>query len=216
MNDTTQDKQAEPEAGADNNRRLAWFETREAALAEELVARELVTAELAAEDGFDPVAVLVASRDALKTELLEVITDRDKAQAALAKAVAAGQAAKRAAPRGQGRAAKVLKDNPGTEDLLKAIAAAGTIEVVASDGKRELVEIAPLEVKPHHFRRVSRGLALAVPDFAVHAPQPGQPALSLAAWALFIDGKLAACRARKGTMTLGGGARHNLASDVLF
>lgn len=101
--------------------------------------------------------------------------------------------------------------------LLELIDAAEKVEVVASDGKQEVMAVKPLEVtgtKP--WRVTAVGLQLELPVWLVHGPKAGDPPYQLAGWGLFIDGKLRAYRARPRTLQMGGGQQYNLGGDVIF
>lgn len=174
------------------------------------------------------IAVLTAERDALRTDydqakaaLLETMAsltamtaERDALQAALDRAAAAPTVA-RAAPSAKRRAVGAMKDdNPAADDLLTLIGAAEVVEVAFSDGKRELIEVAPLLVAGDVWAKVMGGLALRVPELTVQALQ--DDGLPLQGYALLLDGKQVAWAPRPETLILGGGRQFNLRDDVLF
>jgi hypothetical protein len=220
---TEETKQAEPAAGADNNKRLAWFETREAGLTEYLVKEGFITAEGAARDDFDPVETLrvlhAGKVPALveKLDELEAITaERDQLKAALEKANGKLADAKRGEKQAKPRAIKPPKDPLTGAALIEAIGKAGSIELIASDGKQEITGVEPLVLQAGHFAETQAGIGLTIASFEVTGPPAGKAAFALAGWALLLDGKLVAYRDRGGTLQLGGGQKYNLAGDVIF
>ena len=176
----------------------------------------------------DEIAVLTAERDALQSardaavaenenlvaELASVKAERDALKAAadkVAKAPKVSRAIAGAKPRKVGPL-----DNPGGADLMDAIAAAETVEVVFSDGKFELLQIPALVVSGAAWAKVIGGVALRVPELTLHGPAMGQNPWPLAGYGLFLDGKQAAWAPRPDTLMIGGGMQVNLRDDVIF
>jgi hypothetical protein len=170
----------------------------EAKLAEVIDERD--AAKLRVETAENEIAVLTAERDALQAVA-------DKA----AKAPKVSRAIAGAKPRKVGPL-----DNPGGSDLLDAIAAAETVEVVFSDGKFELLQIPALVVSGVAWAKVIGGVALRVPELTLHGPAMGQNPWPLAGYGLFLDGKQAAWAPRPDTLMIGGGMQVNLRDDVIF
>jgi hypothetical protein len=170
----------------------------EAKLAEVIDERD--AAKLRVETAENEIAVLTAERDALQAVA-------DKA----AKAPEVSRAIAGAKPRKVGPL-----DNPGGSDLLDAIAAAETVEVVFSDGKFELLQIPALVVSGVAWAKVIGGVALRVPELTLHGPAMGQNPWPLAGYGLFLDGKQAAWAPRPDTLMIGGGMQVNLRDDVIF
>lgn len=165
--------------------------------------------------------MLASARDhaeALLTEvqvqLAAVTAERDALQAAAERASAAPKVA-RAQSGGKARKVAVMA-NPKADELLEAIAAAETVEVVFSDGARELVQIPALVVSGTVWAKMIGGLALRVPELLVYGPAVGQTSWPLAGYGLFLDGKQAAWAARADVLQIGGGMQVNLRDDVIF
>lgn len=156
----------------------------------------------------------VAENDRLATEIVVLTAERDALQAAADKLAAAPKVSRSS---GAAKARKVgMVQNPSAADLLEAIAAAETVEVVFSDGKFELVPIAALVVSGAAWAKVIGGVALRVPELLVHGPAVGANAWPLAGYGLFLDGKQAAWAPRPATLMIGGGMQVNLRDDVIF
>jgi len=197
------------------------------ALSAGLLARELVSAADADQDGFDPVVTALSAIDAQAVELTAArkslsaqagATTRTKNQLAKAKAELQNIP-------GKPRALGILKGDPlKPADLLARIAAASTAEIVGSDGRVEIKGIESLTIEGGElapsFRVLGGGLALALPEFIVHGPSDGNKrrgGVSLEGWGLFLDGELVAYRKRDGgSLMLGAGQAYNLAGDVLL
>jgi hypothetical protein len=101
--------------------------------------------------------------------------------------------------------------------LYELAVAAADVEVVATDGAREVLGIPPLPVTASEWRIVNDRLALAPEKrFEVLGPQPGGEPFRVAGYALFVDGELAATSLRDPQHAIGAGQTFNLAGDVAF
>ncbi|WP_408590083.1 hypothetical protein [Novosphingobium sp.] len=147
--------------------------------------------------------------DAAESSLADIAAERDKLQADL-------EAAARAPQARNGSTTKLRKvavlDNPKPDELLEQIRTADLVEIVFSDGKRELPSIAPRVIEGQAWQVNFIGLALNVPELLVEATGPGE----IAGYALFLDGKQAAWAPRPDLLRVGPGAKMNLQGDVLF
>lgn len=151
---------------------------------------------------------------AAANEIAVLTAERDALQAAADKAAAAPKVS-RASAGAEARKVGAL-ENPAKDDLLAAIAAAETVEVVFSDGKLELLQIPALTVSGAAWASVIGGVALRVPELTVYGPAVGQNPWPLAGYGLFLDGKQAAWAPRPDTLIIGGGMQVNLRDDVIF
>lgn len=147
------------------------------------------------------------------TSLLEAMSkERDDLAAKLAKLDAEPKAAKGA------RAAKARKcgpvDNPpALSDLQELIGMADVVELVFSDGKRELA-IDPRVISGKAWIMTAVGLALRLPEFPVVGPATGP--VSIAGYGLFLDGAQVAWASRGEPMEVPPGRRMDLRNDVVF
>lgn len=147
--------------------------------------------------------------DAAETALADAVSERDKLQADL-------EAASKAPRARAGTTAKLRKvgpvDNPPAADLLELIREAETVELVFSDGKRELSAIMPRIIEGMAWQVNFIGLSLNVPELLVTSSGVAE----IAGYGLFLDGKQAAWAARPDLLRVGPGAKMNLQGDVLF
>ncbi len=172
-----------------------------------------------------------ATIDNFVTKFKEMESDRDTAQAELAALKAksdaielkdAGKAkATPAARRETARALGPLKgkkegSGPSGEDLLAAIAAAETVEVAFSDGKREIKQLPAQLIQGDAWQMVTNGVRLRVDKFPVYGPNRGESELKLAGYALLLDGKQVAYAARIDVLLLSPGGTYDLKDDVIF
>ncbi len=153
----------------------------------------------------------------------------------LADALAAAEKAKRAASASAGKAAAKARkisardvvdaieatgegDDALTREqaLLLAIGEAGTVEVVLSNGKTEIIAIPPIAIHGDAWRVSMVGVQLTIPELIVHGPAPGQSAYALNGYGLLLDGTLRAYMARGEQLSIAGGSNNNVAPDIVF
>jgi hypothetical protein len=196
---------------ADNNKLLATLVARDKALASGLVKLKVVKAEQAEKPDFNPAVVALSAIERLSRSVTSHKGQATRAKKALAEA-------QEREPGDKARAIGPLSGDPlSASQLLEAIDKAEVIEVVASDGKKELLDVPPLRASGVEAFKVQNGrLIMAIDKFIVACPPPGKRALQLEGWGLVLDGELVAYRDRGGTMTLGNGMHANLAGDPLF
>ena len=171
---------------------------------------------------WDPAFVdgLTAERDQALQRALAAETERD---AATAKAEKAASAAKAAVTRGE-KSTNPRKlgpvDNALTGDALSdAIAAADAngkkVEMVLSDGKREIAGIAPIAVTGDVWREHTLGKMLKDP-VVVHGPAMGETGFTIDGYALLIDGKQVAYCKRSDVINIAPGGQASIADDIYF
>lgn len=157
---------------------------------------------------------LTAENDDLRANIADL-------QAQLAEANAkADKAEKKAASAKAGvKPAKVRKaaeiDTFDAIDLLKLIGAAETVEVVFSDGKKEVAALSPLVIEggAGAWKVRSDGrLQLALPQIIIEPVG----ATSVAGYGLFLDGDQVAWSQRMETLTIANGQKINITDDILF
>lgn len=149
---------------------------------------------------------------AIEAELATATTGLTKAKADLkaAKASAKPKSAK-------ARAIAPLKDaEPRGEDLLTLIGAADTVELVFSDGKREVTALAPQLIEGEAWYQAANGVRLRVPSLLIHGPGRDDQALKVAGYGLVLDGELTAYSPRIDVLTILPGSQHELKDDVIF
>lgn len=144
--------------------------------------------------------------------LLKTAKERDELAAKLAKLDAEPKAAKGA------RVAKARKcgpvDNPASlPDLQELIGMADVVELVFSDGKREL-GIEPRVISGKAWAMTAAGLALRLPEFPLVGPATGP--VTIAGYGLFLDGAQVAWAGRGDPMEVPPGRRMDLRNDVVF
>lgn len=171
------------------------------------------------------VAELTKSLEAAQADLAAMAAERDGAAAELAaanKAVAKGKtdlakARAKAAPKpAKLRAIGPVADQPRGEDLLTLIGAADTVELVFSDGKRELGSLPPQLIEGDAWAMAANGIRLRGVSLPVHGPAHGQPPIKLAGYGLVLDGELTAYAARIDVFALQPNAQADLKDDVIF
>lgn len=156
---------------------------------------------------FEEGQLTLAAKD---SAMSEVINDRDVALAKLAKLDAE--------PKARSVAAKVrkvgpVKEQPSVQDLAELIGMADTVELVFSDGKKELA-IEPRVISGKAWAMTAVGLALRLPEFPVTGPATGP--VSLAGYGLFLDGTQVAWAGRGEVLEVPPGRRMDLRNDVVF
>lgn len=171
------------------------------------------------------VADLTKSLEEAKADLAAMTAERDVAVADLAsanKAVAKGKtdlakARAKAAPKpAKLRAIGPVTNQPRGEDLLTLIGAADTVELVFSDGKRELGALPPQLIEGDAWAMAANGIRLRGVSLPVHGPAHGQPPIKLAGYGLVLDGELTAYSARIDVFALQPNAQADLKDDVIF
>lgn len=170
----------------------------------ETPAAEIENAELTAERD-----QLIAENEQLKAALKVA---GETLEALTAKPAGASKGAKPAKARTIGP----VEDQPSREDLLSLIGAASTVEVAFSDGKREILGLAPLLIQGEAWRLMPNGVKLNLPELLVYGPGHGGSAFNLNGYGLILDGKLVAYASRGGQLQIGLNAKVNLADDVIF
>lgn len=144
--------------------------------------------------------------DAAKTRIAELektLAEKPKGKV--------GKAAEPAKPRKAGPLAdgKAVTGDALVE--LLAAADAADVEIVFSDGSREIAGVPPVAVAGDVWRQHPRGLMLREPVVIEGAPQPTQ----LRGYALFVDGKQVAFTPRD-AVALAPGQSVNLENDIYF
>lgn len=148
----------------------------------------------------------------LQAELDAANKRADEAEAAGKKAAAA---VKKLTTPAKPRKLGELAEGKGVDgDLQFHIAAADQVEIAFSDGAKEVPGIAPVAVsgeawKPHAF-----GLMLAKP-VDIDGPDSGS-SVSIAGYALLLDGKQVAWRARDVPLQVAPGQRVSIVDDIIF
>lgn len=166
---------------------------------------------------------LVAALNGAADRFEEVTKERDKLKAAAQKSATTPKAVpstkkgrKVAPPRGRDEEPQPVTSE-AMEALLEQIGEAETVEVVFSDGAREIDGIPALEVTGDCWKKTQAGLALNGVDVIVHGPGHAQPAYKLAGYGLLLDGKQVAYHARAdGELTIGANQQVSLSGDIVF
>lgn len=114
------------------------------------------------------------------------------------------------------RAGPLDGDKPMPAELLEAIKAAETVELVFSDGERELPELLPVRIEGDAWRVTAAGLQMQPNDLSVEGPGPSGRPYALAGYGLLLDGELFAYAARPEVLMIGPGSRFDLSNDVVF
>ena len=157
-----------------------------------------------------------------RVDALEAENERLKAQLATSKAAATvlrreAKALKAARPAKARLVAPLAEDQLlSPDDLLALIGGADIVELVFSNGKREIAGIDPMLISGDAWGIGIAGLQLRVPELMVHGPAGGKAPYLLAGYGLLLDGELAAYGARGDVLAIAPGARMNLAQDVVF
>lgn len=110
-----------------------------------------------------------------------------------------------------------LGEGAGPSDkLLAAIRAAETVQVAFSNGKNEVAALDPVDIAGDAWRVTIVGVQLTLPELILHGPGHGGEAIPLAGYGLLLNGKLVAYRDRGDQLSIGAGARMNVAPDIVF
>jgi hypothetical protein len=155
-----------------------------------------------------------AERESLLTDTAAALDARDKAEKAAKSAKAkVSTGDKPASPRKVGE----LKDGASLsgDELRAAIATADKVEIVLSDGKREIAGTTPIVAEGEVWREHVRGYMLRDP-VEVSGPQAGQAGFQIDGYALLIDGKQVAYTKRSDPVNVAGGSKVSLADDIFF
>ena len=102
------------------------------------------------------------------------------------------------------------------EALLEEISAAETVEIVISNGSTEIPGLLPVVISGPAWRITVVGLQLTLPELLVHGPAADKPGYPVAGYGLCLDGVLRAYQARSDQLMIAGGARMNVAADIVF
>lgn len=149
--------------------------------------------------------------------------DLDAANATITALQAAASASKTSVKRGE-NAPKSRKIGPVgdgltgdalTEALTKADQGGKKVEIVLSDGTREITGIAPIVVTGDVWRDHTLGKMLR-DAVTVHGPANGQGGYAIDGYALLIDGKQVAYCKRSDVINVATGSTVNIADDIYF
>lgn len=217
---TTTTKAADP-AAAKAVKDLAALTTKHekavADLATMKAERDQARKDLAAlttthEAAMKDLGTVTGERDKLAADLATATTGLTKAKADLkaARALAKPKSAK-ARPIGA-----IAGEQPRGEDLLTLIGAAETVELVFSDGKREITALAPQLIEGDAWYQAANGVRLRVPSLLINGPGRDDSALHVAGYGLVLDGELTAYSPRMDVLTILPGSQHDLKDDVIF
>ncbi|HJO64972.1 MAG TPA: hypothetical protein QF469_06485, partial [Sphingomonas sanguinis] len=171
------------------------------------------------------VAALKAAQTGLKDELVQQRERADAAELARDEATGRAEAAEKEGRAAQGQLRQLGKPTkPRTfgampdnkiltgDALRKAIADAEDVEIVFSDGKRE-VGVPPIAVEGAAWKEHAFGLLLDRPVDIVGPDGIGST--SIAGYALLLDGKQVAWRERSMPLQIAPGQRIQIADDIL-
>ena len=154
----------------------------------------------------------------LAGQLAAVTAERDALQAQVDKAAALPKAKTAAAPKKARKCGPIGKSDDSDRltpaELLELIQAASMVEVVFSDGQREIADLAALAISGDAWKLMSHGLKLNLPELELIGPQG--TSYHLAGYGLFLDGQQAAWGPCVDPYTIGGGRRYNIRDDVFF
>lgn len=170
--------------------------------------------ELDAENGSSPEALidgLNATADTIERLTAELSTVSEERDELVAKAKALENAPKaKSAKAPKPREIAPLKDAFSTDDLLELVKGAKRVEVAFSNGKTEIAHLPAQVIEGDAWRVGVNGLRLEGVTLSASGPA------SLAGYGLFLDGKLAAYRARSDVLEITSGHTMSLAGDVVF
>lgn len=155
-----------------------------------------------------------AQRESLLKDTADALAARDKAEAATKRAKAkVTQGDSPAKPR------KLAAMKEGSElsgdDLREAIADADKVEIVLSDGTREIAGIPPIVVEGDTWKEHTLGYMLRDP-VEISGPSVGDAGFQIDGYALLIDGKQVAYTKRSDPVNVAGGTKVSLADDIYF
>lgn len=105
-------------------------------------------------------------------------------------------------------------ENPQPSELAELIGMGDQVQVVFSDGKREIGALPALDITGRAWATRVTGLALCIPDLTISTVGGG--AADLAGYALFIDGQQVAYAARIDVLRIAPGQTMNISNDVIF
>ncbi|WP_310532521.1 hypothetical protein [Novosphingobium sp.] len=170
--------------------------------------------ELDAENGSRPEVLIdglnaaADNTERLTAELATVSEERDALVAKFKEIENAPKAKAVKAPKP--REIAPLKDAFSTDDLLELVKGAKRVEVAFSNGKTEIAHLPAQVIEGDAWRVGVNGLRLEGVTLSASGPA------SLAGYGLFLDGKLAAYRARSDVLEITSGHTMRLAGDVVF
>lgn len=147
-----------------------------------------------------------------ETEIAALTAERDALAAKVAKADAEPKVRKGKAG-AKARKCGPLEDQPAPQELHELIGMAETVELVFSDGEKEL----PFErrmIDGPAWGMTAVGLALRLPEFVVVGPATGP--VDLHGYGLFLDGSQVAYAPRMDVLAVQPGRRMDLRGDVVF
>jgi hypothetical protein len=144
---------------------------------------------------------LTAERDVLFDKLAKALKDKESAPKV------------KVAPAAKARATEAI-DNPKPAELQAMIAAAGHVQLVFSDGKREILAVPARDITGNAWAVTVVGLALRVPELLISAS--GDAPVEISAYALFIDTKQVAFAKRFEPLRVTPGQSFNISNDVIF
>lgn len=103
---------------------------------------------------------------------------------------------------------------PDAQALLEMIQDADKVEIVFSDGERQIRGIPPLVVPEAKWNPITAGLQLVAGEVILIGPATG--AADLNGYALFLDGEQVAWAPRHDTLRIFPGGHFNLSNDIVF
>lgn len=140
----------------------------------------------------------------------EKASERDRAK------VKALEAEKPAKPRKAGRP-KEEAAFFDADDLLSMIASADDVQLLFSDGAKEIPGLLPVRIEGDAWvKRGNSVLLSGLAELIIHGAAIGGQEYSIAGYALFVDGKQAAWSERFEPLTVAPGARVSIKDDVIF
>jgi len=219
MGGTTTTKAADP-AAAKAARDLAALQAKHDKIASDLAARTIER-----DDARKDLTALTATHGTTLKELAAVTGERDAATTDLAKASKAVEKGKadlkaarsKAAPKpAKLREIGPVADQPRGDDLLTLIGAADTVELVFSDGKREIGKLPPQLIEGDAWAQAANGVRLRGVSLPVYGPAHDQPSIRLAGYGLVLDGELTAYAPRIEVLELKASQHADLKDDVIF
>lgn len=156
--------------------------------------------------------------DTLEARIDTLTKERDAAKRDATSARKAASAAKRALPSAPRKIGRTKGEPLTLAELREKIAKSDNVELVFSDGNRELRGFEPRTIAGDAWTDTPGGLKLNVPEMLVHGPGAGSTdsAHSLAGYALLVDGEQVAWAERPGLLTIGRGGTYDLKDDVIF
>ena len=158
---------------------------------------------------------LEANRDALLIERDEAVKRAEQAEASGKKSAA--EVKKLTTPAKPRKIGAIDDDKAIEGDVLQeAIDAADTVEIVFSDGVREVAGLAPVAVSGDAWKQNApfTGLKLTTP-IEIEGPA-GDTSVSIAGYALLLDGKQVAWCARDMPVQVAPRQRVSISDDIIF